>query len=206
MKLDPKDLRRHYAQLSDEALLDLDRAELVALAQQVYDEEIARRGLDRLPEEPAIPDEPWDTEGEGDVLGAEDGPAPEWLEDAACAYSTLMAPGVDYVSNAADVRAVLRAAGIPSCISVKPRDPDPPRREPLTEYRVMVPGALNLHATSVIEEKIFNPETEADWRVHLEGLSDAELKALKPEVFCAALLDKAARLKRAYLDEVARRK
>jgi len=29
---------------------------------------------------------------------------------------------------------------------------------------------------------------------------------LKPEVFCGALLDKAERLKRAYRDEIARRK
>jgi hypothetical protein len=46
---------------------------------------------------------------------------------------------------------------------------------------------------------------EADWRNHLQTLSDEDLRALKPEDFCGALLDRAERLKRAYLEEVASR-
>ncbi len=45
MQPDPEYLRRHYALLSDEALLEMDRADLVEVAQQLYDHEIARRGL-----------------------------------------------------------------------------------------------------------------------------------------------------------------
>jgi hypothetical protein len=204
LRIDPNDLRRHYAQLSDEELLNLDRAELVDVAQKIYDEEVARRDFDHEPDDERE-FEPEDLELEMD-FGADDDPPPDWLEDAAIAYSTVISPGVDYISDAAHVRSVLRAAGIPSRVSVKPPDPEPPRSEPPSEYRVMVPGALNMHATAVIEREIFNPQSEADWRTHLEALSDAELRSLKPEVFCAALLDKAARLKRAYLDELARRK
>jgi hypothetical protein len=210
LRIDPKDLRRHYASLSDEELLDLDRADLVEMARKIYDEEIARRGLDR-PQEEETPYEPAEVEhasgeSDGGDFGIDDGPPPDWLEDAAYAYSTVMSSGVDYVSDAAEVRAALRAAGIPNYITVKPADPEPPRAEPPSLYCVMVPGALNLHATSVVEREIFNPQSEADWRNHLEALSDEELRVLKPEVFCGALLDKAERLKRAYRDEIARRK
>lgn len=207
MRIDAKELRRHYESLSDEEILDLDRAELVEVAQTVYDQEIKRRGLDREREAESS-DEQGEIEDAGvePDFGVEDGPPPDWLEDAACAYSTVMSPGVDYASDAAEVRAALRAAGIPNCIAVRPPDPEPPRSEPPSLYCVMVPGALNMHATSVIEREIFNPQSEADWRTHLEALSDEELSVLKPEVFCAALLDKAARLKRAYQDEIARRK
>jgi hypothetical protein len=45
MKLDPAELRKQYASLSDDALLAMHRQDLVELAQQIYDEEIASRGL-----------------------------------------------------------------------------------------------------------------------------------------------------------------
>ncbi len=70
----------------------------------------------------------------------------------------------------------------------------------------MVPGALNLHATSVLDRDLFNADQEENWRTHLEALSDEELAKLSPQVFCAGLLDRAARLKKAYEDEVTRRK
>ena len=60
MEPDPEDLRRHYASLSDEALGDIDPSELVDVARECYDEEIARRGL-------ASPE------------------APDWLEQGATA-------------------------------------------------------------------------------------------------------------------------
>jgi hypothetical protein len=45
MKLDPAELRRQYESLSDEALLAMNRADLVDVARQVYDEEVESRGL-----------------------------------------------------------------------------------------------------------------------------------------------------------------
>ena len=47
MQVDLDDFRRRYAELSDEALLELDRDELVDLARDCYDAELARRGLRR---------------------------------------------------------------------------------------------------------------------------------------------------------------
>jgi hypothetical protein len=63
-----------------------------------------------------------------------------------------------------------------------------------------------MHATSVLDRDLFNAQQEESWRAHLEVLSDAELSRLNPKVFCAGLLDRAARMKKAYEDEVARRK
>jgi PhnB protein len=45
MKVTAEDFRHQYANLSDEALLDVDRQELVELARKCYDEELARRKL-----------------------------------------------------------------------------------------------------------------------------------------------------------------
>ena len=45
MKVTAEDFRHQYADLSDEALLDIDCQELVELARKCYDEELARRKL-----------------------------------------------------------------------------------------------------------------------------------------------------------------
>ena len=45
MKVSLEDFRRQYAGLTDEALLDVDRADLVDTARNCYDEELARRKL-----------------------------------------------------------------------------------------------------------------------------------------------------------------
>jgi hypothetical protein len=45
MKLDPAELRQQYESLSDEALLAMNRGDLVDLARQVYDDEVESRGL-----------------------------------------------------------------------------------------------------------------------------------------------------------------
>ena len=215
MRIDPEDLRRHYESLSDEGLLDIDRDQLVEVAQGIYDQEIARRGLDGLaePDEEAYdsgaPVDELDEAGDAAVeLGPEegdDGPPPAWLEDAGCLWSAYIRPGYDYAGAGAEIQAALRAARIPSRLVVKPPEPEPVS-PPHGLCCVMVPGERNDRAYSVIQRKIFNPQAEADWRTHLAALSDEELRRLKPDDFCGALLDKAERLKRAYLDEIARRK
>src|SRR6266446_5084608 len=52
MQVDLDDFRRRYAELSDEALLELDRDDLVDLARDCYDAELARRGLHRSSSSP----------------------------------------------------------------------------------------------------------------------------------------------------------
>jgi hypothetical protein len=187
LQIDPEEFRRHYASLSDEGLRDLDRSELTGVAQKCYDEEVALRDLSPQQVEASAP--------------------PAWIGESACACTFASFPGSFAASDAANAREVLEAAGIPCHISVDeiehetPVDDSPVRYE----YRLMVPGALNLHATSVLDREIFNPEVEAEWAAHFQALSDEELHALSPEVICAGLEDRIMRLKRAYAAEVDRR-
>jgi PhnB protein len=58
MKVTAEDFRHQYADLSDEALLDVDRGELVELARKCYDEELARRKLKAAVPEPAAKQAP----------------------------------------------------------------------------------------------------------------------------------------------------
>ena len=217
MKIDANDLRRHYESLSDEEIRAINRSELTDLARQVYDQEWTRRGLGREhhedeeepPEEheqidfPEPSEPPLEDIGDGD-LDIDDGPPPEWADDAAVACSFSMRQGDTHATEAARARTVLRAAGIPCCVTVladEDKDADPP----VNYYSVMVPGALMLHAASVLDRDLFNQRQENDWRSHFENLSDKELRALNPDIFCAGLIDRVARLKRAYAAEIARR-
>ena len=45
MQADPDYLRHRYSSLSDDALLAIDRSDLVEIAQNFYDAEVKRRGL-----------------------------------------------------------------------------------------------------------------------------------------------------------------
>ena len=213
MRINPEDFRRHYAMLSDEALFALNRAELIEMAQACYDEEVARRKAERLQEEEESGHEEEDaptafdpSDEPDDLFEIDSGPSPDWLDDAACACTFAVNPNATYTPDLAKARTVLRAAGIPCYITLEQVEApqDAPRAR--SEYCIMVPGALNLHATSVLDRDLFNAEQEENWRAHLGALSNEELGKLRPEVFCAGLLDRAARMKKAYEDEVAHRK
>jgi hypothetical protein len=58
----------------------------------------------------------------------------------------------------------------------------------------------------VVEREVFNRQAEAEWRSQLQSFSDEQLHALNLDDFWGALLDRAERMKRAYLHEIARRK
>jgi hypothetical protein len=187
VQVHPEKLRRHYASLSGEALLAVDRTELTHDAQMYYDEELADRG--------PLPD------ADGPLV-VDNSPEPDWLEDAFCVCAFAAFPGVYLAPDAAKACEALKAAGIPCHISTQEvHETGAPQRE----YRVMVPGGRNLEATSVLDQKIFNPEIEADWKTHLQELSDDDFHAMNPELICAGLLDRPSRLKKAYDDELARR-
>jgi hypothetical protein len=218
MRIDPESLRRHYESLSSEGLLDIDRADLTPLALGVYDQEVARRGLKRRPQQEREQEEEayrrlppvfkpggnWDSASDpGD--DTDGGPPPAWLEDAACSWSAYVSQYADYIGTGAEVQAALREAGIPNRIVVKPPEPEPPST-PRSLYCAMVPGDLGTRACAVVERKVFNRMAEAEWRSQLEAFSDEQLRALNPEDIWGALLDKAERMKRAYFDEIARRK
>lgn len=205
MALDPEYLRKHYALLSDEALLAVDRAELVELAQRILDEEVGRRDLSQQTGRTHglhtnLPDE----EAESDVEPLDTGDQPAWLEDAAEVYSVADLPGT--APEAAKAHDVLEAAGIPCYLDLfetsreKSVGPEPTHR-----WRLMVPGKLNLRATSVLERDIFNPDFEPIWKAHLEALSDQELRAMNPQAAFCGLFDRIERVNRAYAEEIARR-
>ena len=211
MKIDPVYLQRHYASLSDDALLAVDREDLVEAARQIYDAEIADRGLDAA----NLLDEMSDSTGDdpefesthSDLAPAEDGDAPEWLDEAAEVWSCVVHPGRGPAPEAADARAVLLEAGIPCHLELQEILPEETaNREVRHHWRLMVPGNLNLRATSELDREIFNEDFETEWKAHLEVFSDTELRTMHPHVAFGGLFDKVERITRAYNEELARRR
>ena len=110
MQIDREELYRHYASLSDEELMALDREDLTPIAQEIYDRELQRRELssgtaeeaeEALP--PALAEDAGDTET-------------DWIENAACACS-FQAGGAGYADQANRACEILRSARIPPWIS-----------------------------------------------------------------------------------------
>ena len=98
----------------------------------------------------------------------------------------------------------LQAAEIPCWITETEEEADahtPPRKT----LSVMVPGALIMHATSIVDRDVFNDEYEFEWRTHLESLSDKEFSTLDPKLICAGMLDRVARITKSYTAEMKRR-
>jgi hypothetical protein len=196
LQVTPDELRRYYESLSDEMLLEIDPASLTDAARRCYESEFAKRDLS--PDDGPPPAEQ-DIEESFEV-------EPDWMEYAACPCSFTAVPGSDHAHDAERAREVLRAAGIPCHLSVASPEPRHEDAHHFDEYRALVPASLNLKAISVLDKEIFNADLEADWRAHFAELSDEELRALNPEIICAGLLDRVERLKRAYTDEIARRR
>jgi hypothetical protein len=213
MQLKIEDLRRHYASLSDQALRAINRTELVEIAQQCYDQELAQReplkkNLPRPVVRVAPLEEPEHKEVAEEVaddeLDAGSRDAPEWIEEAACVCTFSSSAGIGATSDAENARDVLTEAGIPCHVAYRHIDPNL-TPQPRAEYRVMVPGALNLEAASVLDKEIFNAEIEAEWRAHFAVLTDEELIGVNQDVLFGGLLDRIERVRRAYDEEVARR-
>ncbi len=199
MPNDPKYLREHYASLSDGALQAIDRADLVETAQQCYDDEVARRRAARS-ENAEVDDEPL-----SEPLS--DGEKPDWLNDASEVFSRVDRPGALPADDIAAARDALDAEGIPCYLDLAelPQAEESPEG-PTHIWRVLVPGNLNLRAASVLDRDIFNADFEAQWKAHLETLSDDEVLEMNPEVVFCGLFDRVERVNRAYDDEIARRK
>jgi hypothetical protein len=212
VRIDTRELRRRYEAMPDGELLAIDPAELTEAARTVYDEELSRRGLtpgegaediDEFGGDAAPAAECDRGEGETD-FDADTGPAPDWLETASCACAFACSGG-SYAARAAAARAVLRSAGIP-CHVVMGQDDLGGTEAPQNSLRVMVPHGLYLHASSILDRDLFNEEHEAEWRTHLQALSDEDLRGLSPDLFCAGLLDRIDRIQRAFEDEMDRRR
>jgi hypothetical protein len=207
MPLDPEYLRQHYALLNDDALLAVDRAELVEMARIIFDEEVGRRELLRQRDRIPVQTDPLDQEAEVDYEPASPADRPSWLEEAAEVYSRVDYPGTAPAPDADNARDVLEAAGIPCYLErselLQEKNVSP---QPTHQWRLMVPGELNLRATSILDRDIFNAEFEAEWKTHLEALSDADLRAMSPQVAFCGLFDRIERVNRVYDEEIARRR
>lgn len=198
MKLNIEDLRRHYASLSDEALRSINREELVEIAQQCYDQELAKR-------------EPFDgvhgaSSSQVAAEKSEEGEdISDWVEDAACACTFLDYPGQNAGVAAGEARTALEKAGIPCYIEQRPTEPYEPPVLPQNEYRVLVPGQFNLQATSALNKEIFNAQSADAWRAHFQVLTDDELANTKIEDFVGGFIDLVDRITTAYDEEMTRR-
>jgi hypothetical protein len=191
-------LRRHYASLSDEALLDVDETDLTQDAKQIYDAELAERELTRR--EAEDDDDPGSAASRINRAGK-----PDWLGAAAVAAMFSSRPGMNVADGALEARDALEAAGIPCYLSSVWVDP-PPVAEPKQELRLMVPGNLNFEAESVLDKEIFNREAEAMWKTHFQTLSDEELRRLDLELVFAGRKDWIERVTRAYGEELNERR
>ena len=195
MRVGAGGLTEYYASLSDEALAEIDPAELTEVARECYLREVQSRGVTA---EPPAPADTAELEAELEI-------EPDWVEHAACPCSYIAYPGSDNAPAAERARDALLAAGIPCQLAVVPPDPANENSPRFDEYRVLVPDALNLRAISVLDKEIFNADLEEDWRTHFAALTDRQLAALNPEMICAGLLDRVERMTRVYNEEVARR-
>ena len=203
MPIDPEYVRQHYASLSDDALLLIERDELTPAAQAILDSEIRRRNLDRT--EPLERDA--EATGRSSFFGSDDeeeAADADWLENAFPVTTFSAKPAG--LADAADARDALTAAGIPCDVTEHEIDPDEQEvSESYRQYRVIVPATFGLQAVAVLDTAIFNPRYEADLQVQFESLSDDELRALNVDSLCAGLLDRATRLRKAYEREIGRR-
>ena len=203
MTIDPEEFSRHYATLSDDALLEIDPADLVEVARQRYEQELRNRNLTNdFGDEPETGPGEYQADSEDpQAVGEEDDDT--WREHAICACSFAQSRDADSPAvSAAEARTVLANAGIPCFIDSDPVDPNSGARP---EYRVMIPAELRLLAESLLDKEIFNASIEADWVAHLEELPDEDLLALNADELCAGILDRAARLKKALTKELAHR-
>jgi hypothetical protein len=210
MAVDLEYLRQHYASLSDEALLEINREELVQAAQNCYDDELRQRGLSSghgIPDAEGQPDIPRPAHPEVDHQAPGAGERPDWLEEAAEVYTRTDVPGTGPASDIVDARDALEAAGIPCYLDLSEIPEDKTVFQKAARWwRLKVPGNLNLQATSVLDRDIFNAELEDEWKTHLETLSDDELRAMTPRSAFCGLFDRVERVTKAYNEEIARRR
>jgi hypothetical protein len=204
MRIDRRELGRHYASITDEELLALNREDLTETARVIYDLEIGRRGLNADSSFEKEPDASGTTLRQSGIFIEGEGPDPDWLQNAACACSFAVTPGDSGAEKASQAQTALQAAGIPSCLRAAQAEERSDGRSNY-ELNVMVPLAQMLSAASILERDFFNVEFESEWRAQLQMFSDKDLRALDPAIFCAGLLDRVARMKKAYAEELAKR-
>jgi hypothetical protein len=203
MVITPEQLRKHYASLSDDELLAMNRDDLTDVAVEVYDLEMKRRALTPVEEE-----EPIEEDHSLRLSSAESNGETEEYDsggDKFVAGSFIDSRGNSSAADAEDARRALQAANIPCELEVQDIPAHTTYTESQVAYHIVVPAEFTLQATSVLDKEVFNPKIAEEWETHLSGLTDNQLHALNVDSICAGLLDRAERLRKAYTDEIRRR-
>lgn len=193
MELDLQQLKQQYEALSDEALLGIDREDLVDAARECYDRELKLRNLT-----PVARQHPLRAEGV-DWAAQEE---PEWLPEAISVFAVNVTRWSGARQRMDDAVSVLAAAAIP-CYIVKAEEK--PGEQKSEEYQLMVPSKQHLQAMSVLDKDLLNEDMEADWKAHFESMSDEDLLELDENLLVAGMRDRIERLIRAYEDELLKR-
>jgi Putative prokaryotic signal transducing protein len=149
LRVDLDDFRRRYAELSDEALLELDRDELVDLARDCYDAELARRGLRR-----SSP------------------PATEAQDHGELVEGELVEVAIFSSSSEADLaRALLESAAIPCYLENESAG----KTLRVTDgLRLFVPATLLENAREVLETPVSDEELAAQAEAEPAPSSESE--------------------------------
>ena len=131
MEIDPQELRRHYAELSDDGLLSINRNDLTELAQQYYDAEVGGRDLHNDPS--------------SDVVADTD-------QEALVVVDTFAS-----AQEAALGRALLRSEDIPAYLENELTS----TWTGIGGLRLMVPRSVFEHAKEILETRISDDELAA---------------------------------------------
>jgi pimeloyl-ACP methyl ester carboxylesterase len=143
VKITAEELRKRYADMSDEELQSLDRSDLMDLARQCYDEEVAQRGLKRRR---AAPMETADPLPDTDV---------ELEEPVAVAVYTFPA-------DARIARALIRAQKIP-CYIENEHVASTLAASIGLGLRVMVPANFANQARELLDDMVTDAEAPEGW-------------------------------------------
>ena len=156
MKVDAEDLRRVYDSMNDEALLEVKRDELVEVAQQCYDAELAKRGL--------LTTEPETAEGSA-------APAPAVKQEGMVELATFTD-----VDDARFALALLKGAEIPAWLENVMSPAMASIGNPgFGEFRLSVPPEELEQAREILEAEISEEELAA--QAEAAGVEDEELEA-----------------------------
>ena len=151
MQIDLEELKRHYAMLSDEGLLEIEPADLTDAALACYEDELASRNL---------------------LEEAQSHTAVEHVDPTAQSATPIedqsgIVGTFQYPSELAEGRDVLQQAGIPYTIHSENY-----------QYQLVVPPAFREKAMQLLRQEVFDPEAEVDYENHFALLDDEELLAM----------------------------
>lgn len=163
MQIDPEEFRRRFDDLSDDALLEVDRDQLVDAAQEIYDAELERRGLLEDTEE---------SEGSEEETAPEDG-SPNSPQD-----EMVLAAECGSMQEVQFARSLLRSAGIPTYVQT---DFSGVLAATVEDTRVYVPASYLEQAQEILATPLSDEELEAQAEAAGSDEEQEEPEEAEPE-------------------------